>query len=518
MRSSHRNESHQDANNFYSVTQALTSIFFAVKQTVKIIARSPGTFVLLGLAVTQVILARAQTIPTTDLVMSFPPLNGTQGNVQLNNVTLVPDRFGRINSAYGFSGTTTSFINISHSDVPVDYQTVSFWMQLPQATSGTVLSYNSGYFNLGINPRYFNPNYSSVITPYDCGDGLLSVIDSELQACGSHNDYSNATAWTHYAISLLFPFELWLYVNGTFIDAKSFENSQTTINLGPGYQIGFNFKGSLDNFLIYSNPLTDEQITEVYEAQSIPPIVNSVSSSSSLSTGLATSSSRLSSSAAQLLLSSSPGSSTISSSSAMLSSSPIASSSSSTVTSSLLVPSSTTSITSPTSSSLLPLSSSILSSSKSSSASQTSSSSNIPESSISLSVTSLASSKTSSARSSTSSIFSGISSLSVTSSKNEFSSSGSSTALATSSSASSTYNTGSGNTSSSTGTSTSQNCSSRSSSLPDYAIALITAGTAGTAFLLGAVGIYKYKKSSAQQENRLREVEIPTSSVSRSVV
>ena len=261
-----------------------------------------------------------QTIPTNNITLN---LNGTSDpNVHLNNVVLAPDQFNQM-KGYRFAGNNNSYINVSiGNNYPVDYQSFLFFYK-GDYSAGNLLTYSNGDFSVDFNPRHLNPNYTSLTLPYGCGTSLLSVVDDLDQACGITS--TPGAGFTHFTISLHYPLRSVLYyVNGTLVDGESFTWSQQPAQPGQGYFLGSGLNGTMSNVLLYSVPLTDDQIAAIYaDLTTAPPPVLAVSSSSSSNViPLPSSSTHLSSSSSRL-----PASSSLSSSSSnAFSSSPVASS------------------------------------------------------------------------------------------------------------------------------------------------------------------------------------------------
>jgi hypothetical protein len=265
-----------------------------------------------------------QGIPTDNLVLN---LNGTSDpSIHLNNVVMAPDQFNLMNG-YRLSGNNNSYINVtSNGTYPVDYQTFLFFFK-GDYRGGNLLTYSNGDFSVDFNPRHLNPNYTSLTLPYGCGTSLLSVVDDLDQSCGI--SATPGYGFTHFAISLHYPLSaVWYFINGTQVDATRFTYSQQPAQPGQGYFLGSGLNGTLSNVLLYSQPLTNDQIAAIYSEQTTPPFVlPGVSSSSSGVSPLASSSAR-SSSSNSVSSSRLPASSSLSSSTSIqLSSSPVASSS-----------------------------------------------------------------------------------------------------------------------------------------------------------------------------------------------
>ncbi len=205
----------------------------------------------------------------TELVADFQfagdATDGTQfGNDGvLNGVTAAPDRFDYGGNAYQFSGTGSIEVPTS-IQYNSEYTTVGFWVSvdsLPAQGEVFLMSFGGWQERWKISlPSHGKPvwttNHATGISDMDAGDG------NELQE-GS---------WT-YVTFVHGQTQDKIYMNGALANSKDVGGvlNATQYPLGIGYNPvdgGNYFMGKLDDVQIYNVELSDQQIADLYVAQS----------------------------------------------------------------------------------------------------------------------------------------------------------------------------------------------------------------------------------------------------------
>jgi hypothetical protein len=231
--------------------------------------------VLLGLRIT----ATAQTPPAyvpTDGLVGWWPFNGNANdesgngnNGTVNGATLTEDRFGNGNAAYGFED---DFILIPHSeDFNFENVTVSFWLRTSSSsTSGIIkqMSYEDASFEsfgVGISAAssqlglYGNYNDSECIPGY--GWQILESPDNLL-----NSNYRHVVCVVNFDT-------LSIYVDGLLSAQEIVPYPQMSPCYGGDIHLGrdwsafnHNYLGDLDDIGIWNRALTQEEITDLYNA------------------------------------------------------------------------------------------------------------------------------------------------------------------------------------------------------------------------------------------------------------
>jgi Concanavalin A-like lectin/glucanases superfamily len=219
--------------------------------------------VLFFLLVSCLIIGRASADITTGLVAYYPfngnandeSGNGYDGTV--NGATLVPDRFGKPNSAYSFNGSDASILLNNTSTLNfTDGFTLATWVHFTssntdkQIVAKHICGNMSGYF-LGAGTL---GGPSNVFEFYVNNDPRLYTAET-------YNDGQ----W-HLVVGVYDGMTQYLYVDGVLTDsqAKTYTNSNTTnITIGSATDCGY-FSGSIDDVRIYNRALSAAEIQELY--------------------------------------------------------------------------------------------------------------------------------------------------------------------------------------------------------------------------------------------------------------
>ncbi len=177
------------------------------------------------------------------------------------------DRFGFGASAYGFNGTSSSVEVANSAPLNSDYTTVSFWVRvrnLPAQGEAMMLSHGGWQerWKISLPPHgkpVFTTNYANGISDMDAGDG------NELQE----------GQWQH-VVMVHDGVSDKIFVDGALANSKAVSGSlnKTTHPLG----IGFDpidktnyFDGEIDEVRIYNYALSDQDVADLYAAQSTSP-------------------------------------------------------------------------------------------------------------------------------------------------------------------------------------------------------------------------------------------------------
>lgn len=212
------------------------------------------------------------TPPTTGLVAYFPFNNNTNDEhlalnpsaTTINNGTVygatpTTDRFGNCDKAYNFNGTS-DYIQLNSNIGIVNELTVSAWVKTEQPSTNinAIVSTNNDtgfHFQISDNPSvnivsYNNSNNFNVTLP------IIPITPSQV--------------WRH-LIVVYKSGESKIYENGIQIGFSNdlFSSIEILNNLfiGSGYLNQRFFNGKLDDIRIYNQALTQQQVTDLYNAE-----------------------------------------------------------------------------------------------------------------------------------------------------------------------------------------------------------------------------------------------------------
>lgn len=232
--------------------------------------------------------AQVLDLYTNESMVAYYPFNSNANDESGNSnnstyigtgVTLTADRFGSANKAYYFDGADGSYIRIPADNFPTTNRTISFW-------------FNADPFSNGPTPVSYGGNSCNS----SCFLVLLNRPSNNAYNVSGHCNASNIAAtyasppvgeWKHWVITIDGATQK-IYIDGalkqtannyigpTFVNGKSFViggllyPDGTTVYVdagGSGY-----FKGKLDEFRIYNNPMTDAQVLSLYKNESGVPV------------------------------------------------------------------------------------------------------------------------------------------------------------------------------------------------------------------------------------------------------
>jgi len=191
--------------------------------------------------------------------------NGNNGTV--NGATLTTDRFGMANSAYSFDGIN-DFIN-TQSSGPLgnSNRSLSIWLNSNSSNLSQIIGYgyqppSGGEFNLLIN------QICPGIT-IDIHNNYITYTSINLTDGNWHNIvcvYDNSISSNILGVMI--------YVDGVLLINSNCQNPinvnvntlNTPLNFGR-YQVGYNyFNGQLDDIGIWNRALTQQEVTQLYNA------------------------------------------------------------------------------------------------------------------------------------------------------------------------------------------------------------------------------------------------------------
>lgn len=210
-------------------------------------------------------------IPSNGLV-GYWPFNGNandesgNGNNGINSgATLTTDRFGSINSAYSFNGTSNE-ISITNSllNLVSDF-TISCWMN-----STDIAKIQQSIFN-SINHTGFIVELNNENIPANklmVGVGPANAFWNLIYAQGTYNQFQN-NIWYHIVFvksGTIYSLYQNNQLDGSYVVSGSTGYNQSVgIRFGSIGGAGF-FKGKLDDFGVWSRALNTQEITTLYTA------------------------------------------------------------------------------------------------------------------------------------------------------------------------------------------------------------------------------------------------------------
>ncbi len=188
-----------------------------------------------------------------------------QNNANVKGAQLANDRFGKANKAYRFDGAGNEITAANSPQLNSANTTVSFWVniaEMPVTGEYYLMSFGGWQERWKISlPSHGKPvwttNNTSGISDMDSGTPLTAGTWQHVVF--THNGTNDK-----------------IFINGTLANSKAVAGAMnsTTHPLGIGYNAvdgGNHFKGSIDEVQIYNVALTDQEVADLYAAQSVPP-------------------------------------------------------------------------------------------------------------------------------------------------------------------------------------------------------------------------------------------------------
>ncbi|MBK9256792.1 MAG: hypothetical protein IPM42_14995 [Saprospiraceae bacterium] len=195
--------------------------------------------------------------------------DATEYNNHANgNAKSTKDRFGKVNKARVFDGTSSYLEAANSPQLASDYTSISFWAKvnsLPASGEVYILSHGGWQERWKISlPSHGKPVFTTHATSccndMDSGDGNALEVNE----------------WTHVVMTHDGTVDR-IFMNGVKVNEKAYSGplNKTTHPFGIGFDPidrGNYFDGSLDEVQIYNRALTEEEVLGLYILQSIPPV------------------------------------------------------------------------------------------------------------------------------------------------------------------------------------------------------------------------------------------------------
>ena len=225
-------------------------------------------------------LTMAQNVPSylpTNGLVGWWPFNGNANdesgngnNGMVNGATLTSDRFTNSNSAYNFDGISNS-IEYNILNLPISNQARSFscWFYAFD------ISNSSTQQKVILNYGSISNNQRNCIMHWGTGVSFIAQANDACAGCsGSTAYYNPSTTIDSLWHNLIITYEndtIKGYLDGqlSFTAPKVFATFLTTMKIGYGVSSHWNgepFYGNLDDIGIWNRALTQQEITDLYNA------------------------------------------------------------------------------------------------------------------------------------------------------------------------------------------------------------------------------------------------------------
>lgn len=208
----------------------------------------------------------------TDLVLYYSfnnnanDISGNNLNGTIHSANLTTDRFGNINSAYSFDGSSAYIESSSNTLLNLgNYFTICAWIK-PNTGYG---KNNADYIDIVSRWGSISPNAASYFLAISSSGKIKAAITNNGYdiTAGSGNTTIAVGKWSH--IAMTFDGEsVNLYVNGVkdgSFSSNAPQASSYTLYIG-SQRGGFAyFNGSIDDVYLFKRTLTSNEILELYE-------------------------------------------------------------------------------------------------------------------------------------------------------------------------------------------------------------------------------------------------------------
>lgn len=221
-------------------------------------------------------------VPTTGLVGYWPfcgnanDESGNANNGTVNGATLTDDRFGNSNSAYSFDGASNN-ISLPLQQNGVTAYTVSAWFKT--SIGGHVLSGRGSSNQVGLSFVVHNINTGGNIDngkAHYRADGPFISVGKKTNNTYIDNQWHHFVGVYNGAVGTIIPSQFSIYIDNIFVaqidDATASPlapiNNGTNLLIGSHQvlQNGGKFNGELDDIGIWNRALTQQEITNLYNA------------------------------------------------------------------------------------------------------------------------------------------------------------------------------------------------------------------------------------------------------------
>ena len=237
-------------------------------------------------------------VPTNGLV-GWWPFNGNandeSGNGNdgvVNGANLTSDRFGNFNRAYSFNSNpqNITFPNLHQNNI-LNYSVVG-WFQINQLNGGGTIISGDVPLQSPSGLRFALANSNHFTWQVEDGWNTNGILNNS-----SNNVNYNDNTWHSFAVTfnsnpgLIDASAFKVYTDGVLMPSVTFQEHWPP---GSGFSMGFNvyapvdngtlpvvlgnandlaaiFKGNLDDIAIYNRALTQQEITNLYNASTTPP-------------------------------------------------------------------------------------------------------------------------------------------------------------------------------------------------------------------------------------------------------
>jgi hypothetical protein len=234
-------------------------------------------FTLLSLFTISAINAQVPSYVPTNGLVAYYPFNGTANdessngnNGVINGATLISDRFGNLNSAYGLSTLTD---NLTVSNVQPSFNntglSISLWMRFPtQYNQSTIALVKNGIpntngFDIAIDQNNTAYGINNYLVIFKVGNGALASFVSNQSELG---------IWSN-IVSTYDGNSLKIYLNGILKVTQPFNQSMNITNNNLVFCSWDNPTTPLvktrqiDDIAIYNRALTQDEIIGLYNAE-----------------------------------------------------------------------------------------------------------------------------------------------------------------------------------------------------------------------------------------------------------
>jgi hypothetical protein len=261
----------------------------------KKLIRKSQLFIVLA-ALTTIAPVVAQTVPdyvsTNGLVSWYPftgnanDFSGNNNHAAVNEAMLTTDRFGVGNAAYSFNGSS-AYLHGDASAFPTVYRSVSLWFYSTNINVGAsgmqVLGYGGGLCEQSWLMQMDNQSPSTAFltdNTYELALGcnvFVTALPFAISTPEPNNNWhhwvvSNGPAGVDFYIDGVFAGGITSPIGGTEVAGKKFFIGSCPESTGMlPFQDNYlsNWNGKLDDIGIWNRPLTQQEVTQLYNGGSV---------------------------------------------------------------------------------------------------------------------------------------------------------------------------------------------------------------------------------------------------------